>query len=446
VSVNEDRRPYVVHLRMLQEMLLCGPCCGGGCNDRTFAPVFALDDHTLRIWIHYPQPVSFDAGAVRLEIDDQQVSGFIVNQVEAQTSPIGVAPNVFDLDLGISPPISLQPHQRVTIRFDTHLVMEEGRPARALSEALRETLVCYPDAAEDSILVFAVVNQSATAQALAGDVSGPANSNTLVAIQDVPLALPNIIPPGTVLGYDSVSNQWGPTPLPQFPGQPSSDPVAVESGKPANRGIVTTEFARADHAHPLGRVQLGHVVIADPAGSDVRGITERNLVVGLQGVPISGTPTSPTDDGEVLTFRNGVWQPEPIPAQNAVGDFVEHPTGAGAGRYLIVAAGHFDNQAKPIGPVYNRLRAASPITGDGVVLLTFGGGAGSGADPSRRYINPSDAADFMYIVKGTIVGKLRGDLHVVAFMDKGIRVQAAITNGDTRVESFMVEISLYFKS
>ncbi len=29
VHINERRRPYLIHLGLLQEMLLCGPCCGG---------------------------------------------------------------------------------------------------------------------------------------------------------------------------------------------------------------------------------------------------------------------------------------------------------------------------------------------------------------------------------------------------------------------------------
>src|SRR5205807_10188841 len=98
-----------------------GPCCGGGCHDRTFASIFALDDHTLRIWIHHPLPVTFDESAVQLEIDDNPVTGFTITQVASAGSPPGGV-NVFDLDLGISPPETLQRGDRVEVKFDTQLM------------------------------------------------------------------------------------------------------------------------------------------------------------------------------------------------------------------------------------------------------------------------------------------------------------------------------------
>ena len=146
VQVDDSRRPFVVHLRMLQEWLLCG-CCGARvCNEHTFATVFAVNPHTLRIWVHHPLTVHLTEAAVQLELDDEPVIGFSVAPVETAASHhMAVEHNVFDLDLGESPLTPLQEHQRFTIRFDTRLIIEDASPARSLADGIEGGCWCYPD-------------------------------------------------------------------------------------------------------------------------------------------------------------------------------------------------------------------------------------------------------------------------------------------------------------
>jgi hypothetical protein len=176
---------------------------------------------------------------------------------------------------------------------------------------------------------------------------------------------------------------------------------------------------------------LGHVIKLD-----VQGTLGAASVVALQGVGFAGgPPSSPANDGNLLTFSNGKWQPAP-----GSGQFVEHPIPE---PYLIVAAGLFKvTDGSSIGPIYNQLTAKRPASGAGYVL-SFGGLTG---DARQRYINPDPTGPspkkFMYIVKGTVLARLpiSTNFIVIGFQPDGILVQVG-TNGSP--EFFMVEISVY---
>jgi hypothetical protein len=107
------------------------------------------------------------------------------------------------------------------------------------------------------------------------------------------------------------------------------------------------------------------------------------------------------------------------------------------GRYLIVAAGHFQvtsvpaTNGAPIGPTYNNLRVVPQQQQPaGEYLFTFGP---TGTEPERGYVNPTSqtSPDFMYIVKGTTI-------NVVAFKPGGIQIRVGGSP-----PSFMIEISLF---
>ena len=349
VGVDDSRRPFVVHLRMLQEWLLCGrgrPCC----NERTFATVFALDDHTLRLWVHHPLPVHLDESAVALLVDDQPVGGFTVTPVLTAADPSAAVPhNVFDLDLGASPPTPLRHQQRIALQFDTRLIVEQTSPVRTLAEAIRHGCWCYTDLAEEVAHVFSVVDLPALTQTLAGDVTGPLATNTVEQIRNIPVNLAGL-GDAAVLGFDSARNEWSPIPprslpvlpatqtfgasgdagvareyaradhvhpmadLPTIPG-PNVDPSAVESGTAANRGTNPTGFALADHVHPLVDPVPAHDTTATAHRNlevigDVTGTPAGTVVMGLRGIPIAAPPSPLTNDFTLIT--NGgrlVWGP-----------------------------------------------------------------------------------------------------------------------------------------
>jgi hypothetical protein len=376
VQVDDGGRPFVVHLRMLQEWLLCGFCGGKMCNEHTFATVFAVNPNTLRIWVHHPITVHLTEAAVQLELDDVPIVGFSVAPVET-TSDHGLAVehNVFDLDLGESPPNPLQEHQRFTLKFDAQLIVEDASPARSLAEAIEGGCWCYPDFADDVVSVFGSVELGGQSQL-----------------------------------------------------QPSNALPGVETFGNAGAVGSSAAYARADHVHPMP---------ADDIHGDVVGKLGATTVVGLHGVKLAGIPTSPASDGNVLTFRHGVWEPEAPQTGGGTGQFVEHPIPE---PYLIVAAGLISIEGQSVGPIYNQLRATRSSAG---YLLTFGGATG---DARQRYINPDPTGPnpkkFTYIVKGTVLAKtpISTNFIVIGFQADGILVQVGV-NGSP--EFFMVEISAY---
>jgi hypothetical protein len=171
---------------------------------------------------------------------------------------------------------------------------------------------------------------------------------------------------------------------------------------------------------------------AGPQGS--QGPTGKTGATGPVGPPGATGPAGPPGPAGGL----GPVGPQGPPGPAAQGDFVEHANAAG--RYLIVAAGHFRaSTGDAIGPAYHNLTAKPD--GNGQFLLTFGV-AGSNR-PDTGYLNPKSAL-FTYVVKGTLFGgKVRpatGLFTVIAFSDNGILVQAV---GPEPEYSFMIEISLF---
>jgi len=393
VQVDDSDRPFVVHLRMLQEWLLCGSCGARLCNEHTFATVFAVNPHTLRIWVHHPPTVHLSEAAVQLELDDEPAGGFSIAPVETATSPSAVVEhNVFDLDLGASPPTPLQEHQRFTIRFDTRLIIEDASPARSLADAIDVGCWCYPDFAGDLVTVFGTVAFGGASQSLSGDVTGPPSSNTVRAIRNFPV---NLTGNGTLLGFNG--SEWQLTTLPSVPLPSTTVPVAEQLG---GLGLLggSVRYAREDHVHPLPVQQFENQFVEHPKEPG------RYLIVA-------------------------------------------------AGRFQVGKSQSGIPDGGPIGPVYNTLRAtpfpsAPPnlvIAGGSGYLLTFGNGTG---DASQSYRFPTKK--FAYLVKGTPFSATFDEksffpslFSVVQFQKDGILVQIGSTNTDARIASFMVEISLY---
>ena len=277
VVVDDSRRPFVAHLRMLQEMLLCGPCCGGGgCNDRSFATIFAADDHTLRVWIHYPLPVSLDSSAVELLMIDESP----VPVVDVAGVAAGI--NVFDLDLGTSPPAPLQPRQRIAVKIDTRFITVLSSPAQALAEALKQENRCYPDMVGEMVELFGVVELPATDQGAGGGVT---DHGALTGLNDDDHPQYLLVNGGRALTGD------------------------LSAG--GNR--ITSLSAALNNGDAVRFEQA--IKIGDAAGGDLGGTYPNPNVQGLQGRTVA--PTAPAADGDLLTWNatgSGQWEPRPAPS------------------------------------------------------------------------------------------------------------------------------------
>jgi hypothetical protein len=433
VVVDDSRRPFVAHLRMLQEMLLCGPCCGGGgCNDRSFATIFAADDHTLRIWIHHPLPVAFDSNGVQLVIDDAPTAIVSIN-------PVAPGTNVFDLDLAVSPPGAMQRGDRLTLTFDTHSVTESGSQPRTLAEIQATEGWCYPDTENSLVTVRSIVD-------LSGAIAGPLPSNAMPANEV--FGTPGN--PGVLASYSRADHIHPMPTLPPIP-QPASITPAPESfGATAVIGVAA-EYARADHVHPMPSLPPG------PQPATLMPVAETPGALGAIGVsidyaradhvhPMPAGPAVPQPATTLPAVENfgtlGVVGVSALyaradhvhPMPTGPKDVVEHPPGAGD--YFIVAAGILNPAGTTVGPTYNKLRVLkppSPPTGDDTVLLTFDG-----------YAPPSSGV--VYIVKGTSFAAQPVAqpviFHVMRFESEGFFIQFPRENK----VSFMIEVSMFFRS
>ena len=138
------------------------------------------------------------------------------------------------------------------------------------------------------------------------------------------------------------------------------------------------------------------------------------------------------------------WIPAVAPGGTA-GEFVEHPAGIRPRRYLIVAAGVFNNQGKNVGPAYNDLTAIQDTADPTLFTMPFGR---SGGTPADGYQNPTPAGTtaprFWYIVKAIgFTEKAVAVCTVRGFNDKGILLRVALPNGRPSESGFMVEVSLF---
>lgn len=400
-ELDEERRPYLVHLRMLQELLLCGPSCCDSCgHSRTFATVFTVDTDTLQLWIHHPVALDLPEEAVTLQLGGVTITDFTISP---SASPSGF--NLFDLTLSGSPLPAIGNSATIELWFDTTLIHEPD--GATLASAIWQDGYCYADYLEPRLRVFT----SSGTVSLGGDVTGPPAQNQLTAIQGNPLNVGGVANQ-QVLGFDNGS--WHPVAMPQ----PSTVKPLLESGTGAVGS--STKYSREDHVHPAPPPP----VIPQP--STIKPLAD------------SGT-------GAVGSSAKYSREDHVHPAAVVQGDFVEHPPKLP--RFLIVAAGIVGGNKTARAPVYNNLSATA--ASDGILIIRFDG-----------YENPATKKSHQYIVKVLIVFEPRRGKEaplplVVAFSrflteKEGIELTVRDTTGNpvalgTLVESeFMIEVSQFF--
>ena len=365
IEVDEERRPIVVHLRMLQEMLLCGrqqqllaspPLSGGGgggggpvvlAGDVT-GPSAATSVQRIRGVVVNPAAPAQD-----------QVLTFRGGQWRPAPLPPGSAP--------INPSNSVGAEQAFGLATNAGASSDYSRADHTHGTP------------PDPIPPHRADLNSHNAHNVAGDVTGTIGATRVGRIQGVAID-PAAPAQDQVLTFRA--GQWRPAALPpaSAPVTPGGTVVASQAFGLATNAGASAAYSRADHAHgtppdpiPAHRTDTN----AHNVGGDLNGTVGAATVVAIRNAPVVGTLT----DGEVLTFRNNQWQTEAIPAPTAT-DVVEHP--AGLPRYAIVAAGivRCDGTNRP--PVYNQLAAKS--TGASQVTVGFKG-------------DRTPAGNFQYVVK-----------------------------------------------
>jgi hypothetical protein len=497
VALLEDNRPFLVHLRMLQEVILCGR--GRGLSlARTFGTAFMLDAHTIRLWLHYPGTVSAPEAAVTLWLNGVEQADFSVSLVQ---------PNVYDLGLPGSPPDLLASGVTIEIRLDAQLLLDSS--GHDLATVFATAWYRFNDYEEPTLRVYghaaaipeipvpndaAIVAENAFAPAptnpkpgaspnfaradhthglpadpipphvantgahsnhlVLGDVTGTLATALIGKLQGKTLEAPNPTNNQVLQFVQTTADpqgKWMPRPLTAQAvpvGNDADTAIAAENFFGTNAATLpqagnSPNFARANHTHgvppnpipPHLNDVTGH--LDHQIDGDVTGTLRTTFISKLQGVRVDAPTPQPE---QVLQFDKAkkAWLAKTITGGGA--DAVLHPTGLDP--YMIVAAGILNIPDKKVSPSYNSLKFK--VDGDGFVL-SFG--PSGGTSPDVRYMVPTDA--FTYIVKGHSKGKdiaHSGFLHVVGFLDAGIRVQfipGLISDGP--ITEAMIEISLFGK-
>ena len=200
-----------------------------------------------------------------------------------------------------------------------------GDLSGALTAARIERLQGVPVAAAGPVPNGHVLTQVGgqwvpTAPSLAGDVQGLAAANQLKVLQGVPLGVPGAVANGQVLTIEG--GQW----VPRAPVPPAVPPLGGDV-----QGPVAGNQVRLLQGVPLaapGPVTNGHVLTVvggqwvpqapapaavPPLGGDVQGPPAATQLMMLQGRPVLANAPQ---EGHVLRFLGGQWTsaaPDPVP-------------------------------------------------------------------------------------------------------------------------------------
>ncbi len=494
VVINEERRPYLLHLRMVQEWLLGERRLtvneeGAQVQALPIAPGFtvtpqtnygqtynagnSLDysraDHThgtpasptLAGDVEGDVSKTFIARIQNVEVKaekpaDRQVLTFVDSEKSwmpfdpAQPSSSVVPETAFGQTaaVGTSSSYARADHTHGTPPAPPPPVLAGdamGPAGDTVVAKIRGVVVHHERPTDGQVLAYngplsrwmgTTLPAAAPTPTLAGDVTGPVGSNKVEKLQgvDVSSTPPNVN--GQVLTYDLSLKRWGAATPAAVPAPGNSVANERTYGLAAAVGSATA-YSRADHTH--GTPPLPAV------GGDATGIVNNISVTGLRGKQIDATPPL---HGQVLTFEGdgtaGVWRAA-NPASATTGDFVRHPAGQPA--YSIVAAGivRGDDADTASPDRYNGLRIRR--VENGRIVVTFDG-----------YVHPASKG-IQYIVKALPVSPTveeKGALVPIFvnfetfFAGDGLgftllvmNVQGPVGGEQLRTMSFMIEVSQY---
>ncbi|HEV7892164.1 MAG TPA: hypothetical protein VGP08_16075 [Pyrinomonadaceae bacterium] len=405
VELHEERRPYLVHLRMLQELVVSGRRAGGGATSggASIGPAFGVTsetsyglqpnpgkrfDYARADHTHGTPAAPVLAGDVTGPVNSTTVASIRNREVLATAPAEGQVltftggkwqPAAPAAGTGTGTGTIPKPATTVTAETSFGLNANGG------------TSVDYARADH--------THGTPPAPTLAGDVTGTTgatNPAKVVAIQNVAVDATKPTTTGQLLGFDAALNRW----------KPVSPPA----------GTVTN------------------------LAGDVTGTTGASTVIAIRNTPVD--PTKPTT-GQFLGFDapTNSWKPlAPPSATPAATNTVTRSTSLA---YSIVAAGLVTAAKGATSNSYNNLRVTS--VSDGIITMVF----------DNYQQPPASGATQQYIVKVLPVlpgGVALNDLTVVfgGFGDNATGFTLIVNNAGARVVaatlaslSFMVEVSQF---
>jgi hypothetical protein len=198
--------------------------------------------------------------------------------------------------------------------------------------------------------------RSAPLPSLGGDVTGALGNTAIQAIQGIPIVATGATGGQVMTFVTGPTGVWRPATI-----LSPKEPPGLAFGQPGAAGS-SLLLSRADHKHALPALP--------GLGGDMSGSLGDARIKEIQGIPVVATgPTGPGPN-QVLTFDADLRQWMPKDPAGAAGSFVEHPPGEPA--YAIVAAGVIHASGTPTpAPSYNGLKLVK--FGTGTMILTFDG-------------------------------------------------------------------------
>jgi len=147
IGIIEDRRPVLLHTRLLQEWLLFSGYEPMKPDTHTFVSLGAKLPDVLVAWVHYPVPLDIQAGYVSVEID-----GANIVPASLQNLP---GTNVFRITL----PAPLDERSLVKVGFDVTQITLTGGPdsGKRLADVLHELEYIYLDRDGDWLWSYSIV-------------------------------------------------------------------------------------------------------------------------------------------------------------------------------------------------------------------------------------------------------------------------------------------------
>jgi hypothetical protein len=331
--IDESERPYLIHLRLMQEWLTCGRNAllvpsdtvpseetYNQPSDPGNSELYSRADHT------HGTPPDVLTGDVTGTFGDNTVTA-LQDVPLAASSPVTV-------DAGEV--LALEQTEAGQVWTPTPIAGDVIGPVGDTTVAALQDvpLAASSPVTLDAGEVLALEQTGAglvwTPTGLDGDVAGPVGDNTVVALQGIPITSESPLSPdaGDVLALRQAADglEWAPTRLDGEVSGPveatrvaSIQTLPVDQAKPTRPGAGQVLMLTRKRGVRGLQWRASNLPAAEPLplSGDVEGTTDNNRLNLLQGSPLA-IPNSITA-GHVLTFQNNQWEPAP-PTGGSGGD------------------------------------------------------------------------------------------------------------------------------
>lgn len=285
----EENRPILLHTRVLQEWLASGSGSSG--NDDTFATVEPVATDTVRLWLHYPDPLEVEVADIEAVVNGAGAAApAVVNAVAGST-------NSFDVQLAAPPPNGAE----VELRINLASIMVSGPEGGSLAAALHSTQGGFLDRYGTVVRAYTVFRQlTPLLPPFTGDVSGTHPATTVVGLHGRGIDAAPAPVDGNTLIFNGTT--WR-------PGTPPPPPMAPATGDVTGTYPALTVAGLRGRAISANAPQLNQYLrwngsqwTPSHAGGFVYAPAGRYEIVGAGHFDLRGAAIGPVYNGLSVTM------------------------------------------------------------------------------------------------------------------------------------------------